>query len=449
MRRWDFTEIASNFVDGDLAIVKIYNTVLSSSDILQSYTNTYTRFLEPTPTPSVTASQTVTPTVTPTPTISNTPTNTPTPTPTITSTITPTISLTPTTTPTPTVTAEVTPTPTVTETPTGTPVAETPTPTTTPTATSSGQTFSGYEYVVQCSPGPLTDGDLFLFSGGTITYNPADALDGLIAFSVNDNDNINRTSFYSVVTGDTTMRMVQSGNSVTFAVTTGAFVYVSDSSQYFRYDVNQGGAGNLSVISQTGGAFTCGQPMTIEIEGVIPTPTPTNTQTPTTTPTNTPTNTPTITPTISLTPTNTPTPSAAPIPVTGYGYNLVVFPYQAPTSGNTIFPLFATPGDMSGTTNPNTFTTNGVYWNTIDNTSVDRTNYYSGMTGVSVTAYFTQNGNTAIYSGSTSAFTLEGPPGQLSFNYDPNSRPGQLVLTQSASTNFVTGQTVYISYVVN
>jgi hypothetical protein len=45
--------------------------------------------------------------------------------------------------------------------------------------------------------------------------------------------------------------------------------------------------------------------------------------------------------------------------------------------------------------------------------------------------------------------TIEGPPGQLSFNYDPNARPGQLVLIQSASTNFVTGQTVYISYVAN
>jgi hypothetical protein len=54
MRRWDLTEIASNFVDGDLAIVKIYNTALSSSDILQSYNDTYTRFLEPTPTPTPT-----------------------------------------------------------------------------------------------------------------------------------------------------------------------------------------------------------------------------------------------------------------------------------------------------------------------------------------------------------------------------------------------------------
>ena len=71
------------------------------------------------------------------------------------------------------------------------------------------------------------------------------------------------------------------------------------------------------------------------------------------------------------------------------------------------------------------------------------------MTGVSVTAYFTQNGDTSIYSGSTTAFLFEGPPGQQAFNYNPQTTPGQLVLIQSASTNFVTGQTVYISYVVN
>jgi len=184
---------------------------------------------------------------------------------------------------------------------------------------------------------------------------------------------------------------------------------------------------------------------------VTPTPTPTNgvTQTPTNTPTNTPTPTLTSTNTPTPSPTNTPTPTTSPIPVTGFGYNLVVLPYAPPTSGNTIFPTFANPSLNSGTTNPNTFNVNGVYWNAIDNLSVNRTSYYSGMTGTSVTAYFTQNGDTAIYSGSSTAFTFEGPTGQQSFNYDPNARPGQLTLIQSASTNFVTGQTVNISYIVN
>jgi len=173
-----------------------------------------------------------------------------------------------------------------------------------------------------------------------------------------------------------------------------------------------------------------------------PTPTVTNTQTPSVTPTNT------ITPTVttSVTPTNTVTPTI-PIPVTGYGYNLVVLPYNPPASGNTIFPTFATAG-TSGTTNPNTFTTNGIYWNAIDNSSVDRTSYYSGMTGNSVTVYFTQNGDTAIYSGSSTSFVYDTAGGN-NFNYNPSVRPNQLVLTQSASGNFVTGQTVYISYTVN
>ena len=148
-----------------------------------------------------------------------------------------------------------------------------------------------------------------------------------------------------------------------------------------------------------------------------------------------------------VTPTNTPTPSTTSSPVTGYGYNLVVLPYNPPSSGNTIFPTFATPGLNSGTTNPNTFTTNAIYWNATDNLGFDRSNYYSGMTGVSVTAYFTQNGHTLIYSGSPTAFTYDGSP--LAFNYNPNARPNQLVLIQSANTNFVTGQTVYISFVVN
>jgi hypothetical protein len=79
MRRWDFPEIASNFVDGDLAIVKIYNKAISGSEVLQNYNDNYTRFIDPTPTPTPTNTITPTSTVTPTPTI------TPTPTPSVTS----------------------------------------------------------------------------------------------------------------------------------------------------------------------------------------------------------------------------------------------------------------------------------------------------------------------------------------------------------------------------
>ena len=165
--------------------------------------------------------------------------------------------------------------------------------------------------------------------------------------------------------------------------------------------------------------------------------------TPTPTPSVTPESTPASTPGSTLTPTPTP---ASPIPITGYGYNLVVEPYNSPTSGNTIFPNFSVTGATIGITNPNTFDINGVFWNEIDNLGSNRFSYYSGMTGTSVMAYFTQNGDTAIYSGSPTAFVYQGAPGSVGFNYNPNPRPGQLTLIQSASTNFVTGQTVFISY---
>lgn len=44
MRRWDETLVSSNFVDGDLAIVKIYNTAISAGDVLQSYNDNSARF---------------------------------------------------------------------------------------------------------------------------------------------------------------------------------------------------------------------------------------------------------------------------------------------------------------------------------------------------------------------------------------------------------------------
>ena len=178
-----------------------------------------------------------------------------------------------------------------------------------------------------------------------------------------------------------------------------------------------------------------------------PTPTPTVTETPTSTPSVTETPTSTPTPSVTETPTTTPTPTPSPIPITGYNFNLIVLPYMPPASGDVIFPRFSVPGADSGTTNPNTFDINGVYWSSTDNTSVDRTSYYNGMVGVSVMAYFTQNNNTAIYSGSPTAFVFNAV-GNANFNYDTNARPNQLVLIQSASTEFVTGQSVNISYTI-
>ncbi len=208
------------------------------------------------------------------------------------------------------------------------------------------------------------------------------------------------------------------------------------------------------------------------------TPTPTITQTPTltktatpsvtVTPTNTLTPTPTVTnritptPTNTVTPTITPTPTTSPIPVTGYGFNLIVLPYNFPTTGNTIMNQGAV---QTGTTNPNELTISGrgIYFNSIDSDGIDRTSYFSQFTGQSITITMTQTGSTAIYSGDTNAFkywsaTTGTPPGVAGDGFvfgtqvgvPPSNTPsGNAVLIQSATTNFVTGQTVYISYVVN
>ena len=189
--------------------------------------------------------------------------------------------------------------------------------------------------------------------------------------------------------------------------------------------------------------------------------TPTVTETPTETPTNTPTETETPTPT--QTPTNTPTPSTTPIPVTGYSFNLIQEPYNFPTTGNTI--MNDTPPSQTGTTNPNELTLNsrGIYFNTIDSDGVDRTDYFSVFTGQSITITLSQTGSTAIYSGDTNAFkywtgntgTPPGTPGDgfvfgTGISVPPlTGNTGNAVLIQSASTSWVSGQTVYISAVIN
>ena len=170
-----------------------------------------------------------------------------------------------------------------------------------------------------------------------------------------------------------------------------------------------------------------------------PTPTPSTTLAPTLTPT------PSVTPTLTSTqtPTVTPTPTTSSIPITGYGYTLVQQPYQPPSSGNTIFPDFNnTP--TGGTLNPNTFDLGGIYWNSIDNTSVDRTSYYSAMTSHNVMFYLQQNSETVIYSATTNSFGDNLGPGGPVFFHNPGL--GSLTLIQSAATDFVSGGTVYISY---
>jgi len=153
MRRWDGTTQTSNMVDGDLAIVKIYNSAISSESVLYNYTNTFSRFIDPTPTP--------TPTQTVTPTNTETPTNTPTPT----QTVTPTNTETPTNTPTPSVTPTFTPTPSVTPT-------FTPTPSTTPSALYS---FSAFTFtsggITNGATGPTLTNIQNTYSATTWTQN--------------------------------------------------------------------------------------------------------------------------------------------------------------------------------------------------------------------------------------------------------------------------------------
>jgi hypothetical protein len=130
---------------------------------------------------------------------------------------------------------------------------------------------------------------------------------------------------------------------------------------------------------------------------------------------------------------------------TGGGYELVILPYNPPAAGDVIFPNFASTPSQ-GNTNPNIFATGGVYWNAVDINSVNQSSYYNGLIGNSATISFTQNGNTAIYSATNTAILFDGPTGSQAYNYNPNARPGQLTLTQASPSNFVVGQTVYISF---
>lgn len=168
----------------------------------------------------------------------------------------------------------------------------------------------------------------------------------------------------------------------------------------------------------------------------------------------TPTPTTTITPT--NTPTVTPTPSTSPIPVTGYSFNLVALPYNFPSSGNSI--MNGPGGATTGSTDVNVLATGGrgFYFNAIDSNGIDRTNYFSGFTGQSVTITLTQTGNTAIYSGDTNSFKdwFSSPDSGFVFGagigLPPSGTPsGVATLIQSATTQFTIGLPVYVSLVIN
>jgi hypothetical protein len=151
-----------------------------------------------------------------------------------------------------------------------------------------------------------------------------------------------------------------------------------------------------------------------------------------------------------------------PEPVTGYSFNLIILPYNFPTTGNTIMNQGAI---QTGTTNPNLLTTSGrgIYFNTIDSNGIDRESYFTQFTGQSVTITMTQTGSTAIYSGDTNSFkywsantgTPPGVPGDgfvfgTAVGVPPSNTPsGVAILIQSATTNWTVGLPVYVSLVVN
>ncbi len=118
-----------------------------------------------------------------------------------------------------------------------------------------------------------------------------------------------------------------------------------------------------------------------------------------------------------------------------------------------------TGGVSSGSTDINVLATGGrgFYFNSFDNDGIDRTSYYSGFTGQSVTITFNQTGNTAIYSGDTNSFKYwESSPTDNGFVFGagigapPTNIPsGTAILIQSASTPYNIGFPVYVSLVVN
>lgn len=126
----------------------------------------------------------------------------------------------------------------------------------------------------------------------------------------------------------------------------------------------------------------------------------------------------------------------------GGSYTLVVEPYDLPSSGNIIFPGF-TIGIPSGITNPNTFNEDAVYWNVVDSGGINREEYFLGLVNNPCVVYFTQNGDTAIYSGDANSFAYLF---NIVFHDLLFEGTNPITLIQPSQNDFVVGQKICITY---
>lgn len=316
------------------------------------------------------------------------------------------------------------PTPTPTLTPT-----RTPRPTVTPTVTPTNTPYPPNTYFFfrpeGSVPGGLTsNGQLEFTTNGAseVTYNPN--ITDEISIYLTDKSGLYHPDYLDVVTYGGVLTMTQGSNT---AILSGNTI---DTGQWGNYGSYITGS-YLEVVQASPNPFVSGSPINLVLTVNYP-PTPTNT------------------------PTNTPTPSSTPTPVTGYSFNLVATPYNFPSAGNSI--MNGPGGATSGSTDINVLATGGrgFYFNSFDNDGIDRTSYYSGFTGQSVTITFNQTGNTAIYSGDTNSFKqwIQSPISGFVFGANigvpPSGTPsGTAVLIQSAATQYTIGSPVYVSLVVN
>ncbi len=377
-----------------------YTVVSGSTPYSLNYFNPCCEELvTPTPTPSQTSTPQVSPTCTPTES------ETPTPTPDVTPTCTPTES----------------------ETPTPTPSC---TPTLTPTST---QTCCQITILTNSSVDVnITD---LTVNGSSATYVSGQAL---------PNTPGNGTILCSTIVGVVDIRI-----SVLNSVAAQKITLTDSLGNVQCYDITGTGPSNYDFLGVT---LNCTTPITVLAEDGSCTAPP---ETPTPTPTAEVTPTPTPTEEVTPTPTITPSPSESPLPVSGFSYNLIALPYNLPSDGNAI--MNNEPNNFGSTEiNLLGLSSRGFYFNSIDTSLTDRTSYYSAFTGQTITITFTQNGDSAIYSGDTDSFKFWSTSGDTGFVFGtgigvpPIPEPsGNAVLIQSATTTWVTGDTVYVSAVLN